>query len=253
MAKRTKAEILAEIRAIRADTANYAETIVRADPYSLVATRMIELLPDTAVFAGMSFKEVRAYCKNPIMTAFYNSRAEPEKAFGEDTHELEAFYQTLTELFPGAMNVLEALNARWDDEAYFHEWITPDGHMSHCKVLNTIKGQLSIQDLELEYTFKENGVSETSTSLAPNFVHSADGFAVRFVILTALKEGFQVVHIHDEFDAHPNNMDRVQELYLEALRIVATSRMLETFCQRDFGIVLDEFLEDMEESAYALC
>ena len=253
MSQRNKADILADIRAIRANEDNYTVMTVRADPYSLVAKRMMELLPTSEVFAGMSFKEVRAYCKDPIMTAFYNSRRQPEKAFGEDTLELSAFYQTLNELFPGAMNVLDAINERWDKDAMFHEWLTPDGHVSHCKVINTIKGHLSTQGLELEYTFKENGTSETSTPLAPNFVHSADGFAVRFVVISAKHEGFQCVHIHDEYDAHPNNMDRVQELYLEAIKLVATSRMLEEFCGQDFGIVLDDFLEKMEKSKYSLC
>ena len=251
--KRTKEIILAEIRALRANEDNYSILTVRADPYSLVATRMLELVPDSEVFLGMSFKAVRAYCKNPIMTAMYNSKAEPEKAFGEDTPELEAFYQTLNELFPGAMNVLEALNARWDKDALFHEWTTPDGHISHCKVINTISGHLTAQGLELEYTYKENGTSEVGTSLAPNFTHSGDAFTVRYVIATAKKEGFTVVHIHDQFDAHPNNMGRVRELYLEAIKLVATSRMLEEFCEEDFNIDLEEFLAGIEDSQYALC
>lgn len=253
MKNRTKAEILADIRAIRANEENYSTQTVRADPYKLLAERMLELVPTSEIFAGMSFKQVRAYCKDPVMTAMYNSVAEPIKAFGEDTSEIEAFYQALNELFPGAMNVLEALNNRWDEQAMFHEWQTPDGHLSHCKVINTITGHLTAQELELEYTYKENGVSKRGTSLAPNFVHSADAFTVRYVVETAHKEGFQVVHIHDQFDAHPNNMSRVQELYIEAIELVATSRMLEEFCEEDFGIDLTEFKAGLKSSQYALC
>jgi len=253
MKNRTKAQILQDIRALRANEDNYTIQTVRADPYKLVAERMLELVPDSEVFHDMSFKQVRAYCKDPVMTAMYNSKAEPEKAFGKDSAELEAFYQTLYELFPGAMNVLEALNNRWDDTALFHEWVTPDLHISHCKVINTITGHLSTQELELEYTFKANGTSDRSTSLAPNFVHSADAFTVRYVVETAKTEGFVVVHIHDEFDAHPNNMTRVQELYLEAIELVATSRMLEEFCEEDFDIDLTEFQEGLKSSKYALC
>ena len=254
MHTRNKKQILADIRALRANKDNYSIKVVRADPYKLVADRMLELVPDSKVFAGMSPKQVRSYCKDPLMTALYNSKAQPEKAFGVDTQELEAFYQTLHELFPGAMNVLDALNKRWDDQTMFHEFRTPDNHIAHVKVLNTIHGHLTVQGLELEYTFKENSPSEVGTSLAPNFVHGAgDGFLVRYVISRAKYEGFQVVHIHDEFDAHPNNIKRVGELYMEGLAIIAESRVLEEFCDEDFGIELDQLLAGMKHSKYALC
>ncbi len=251
---RNKLQILADIRKIRASESNYSIKVVRADPYKLVADRMLELVPDSRIFAGMTPKEVRTYCKNPLMTALYNSKAEPERAFGVDTQELEAFYQTLNELFPGAMNVLEALNERWDSSAMYHEFRTPDNHIAHVKVLNTIHGHLTVQGLELEYTFKENSPSEVGTSLAPNFVHGAgDGFLVRYVITRANAEGFTVTHIHDQFDAHPNNMKRVAELYIEGMAILAESRVLEEFCDEDFGIELEALLEGMKQAKYALC
>lgn len=254
MKKRTKAEILKDIRNLRATESNYTKKIVRADPYKLVADRMLELVPDSEIFADMTPKEVRTYCKDPLMTALYNSKAEPEKAFGEETQELEAFYQTLNELFPGAMNVLEALNNRWDDSALYHEFRTPDDHIAHVKVMPKVKGHLKTQGLELEYTFKSNEPSEVGTSLAPNFIHGAgDGFLVRYVITKAKEEGFTVVHIHDQFDSHPNNMKRVSELYLEGMAIVAESRVLEEFCQEDFGIELDDLLRGMKQAKYALC
>ena len=108
--RRNKSQILAEIRALKSNPSNYYEEVVRADPYTMVAEHMVNKLPHTEIFKDMSFKDIRAYCKGPTMTYFYNSRAEPIKAFGKDTQELQAFYDTLTELFPGAINVMEALN-----------------------------------------------------------------------------------------------------------------------------------------------
>ena len=247
--RKTKQALLKEIRAIRADHNNYEETVVRADPYKLVAERMLEKVPNSAIFEGMSHKEVRTYCKKPLMTALYNSRAQPEEAFGEDTQELIAFYDTLAELFPGAMNVMEALNNRWDDEATYHEWTLPDGHVAHCKVMNNIDGTLEIEGLNLPFRFKENSPSTVHTSLAPNFVHSLDGYILRFITEKANEEGFQVVHIHDEIQTHPNNMHRVKELYREAIASVATSGILEQYCEQDFGIELKDFLDRLKESS----
>ena len=248
--RRTKAQILAEIRRLKTNPENYTESTVRADPYSLVAERMLEKLPHSTVFEGMSFKQVRAYCKQPIMTAMYNSVEQPKEAFGEDTPELQAFYDTLYELFPGAMNVLEALNDRWDKTAMYHEWTTPDGHVSHCKVMETVHGHIESEGLDLEYRYHNNQSSKVGTSLAPNFVHSLDAFAVRYVIENA---DFTVATIHDEFQAHPNNIGRVRELYLEALAIVSEGRYLETYCEEDFGINNKAFLKGLTDSSYALC
>lgn len=247
---RTKEQILSEIRQVKSNKDNYTETVVRADPYSLVAKRMLEKVPHSQVFEGMTFKQVRAYCKNPIMTAMYNSKAEPRKAFGEDTEELEAFYVTLSELFPGAMNVLEALNNRWNNTTKAHTWRAPDGHVAHVKVMEHIDGILDNEGLNLPYRFERNQPSDVGTSLAPNFVHTNDGYSVRHIVESA---DFEVAHIHDDVQAHPNHMGKVRALYLDSLRNVAESRVLEEFCEQDFNIDLTDFLAGLESSSYALC
>lgn len=247
---RTREQILAEIRAVKTNPENYNEVVIRADPYTLVAERMLEKMPDTEVFKGMSFKQVRAYCKDPIMTAFYNSQKEPEKAFGKDTQELQTFYETLHELFPGAMNVLEAINDRWDDEALYHTWSTPDGHIAHVDVTEEVHGTLESEGLKLEYRYYENKPSKYGTSLAPNFIHSLDAFCIRHVIENA---DFEVTHVHDDYQCHPNNMSKVRELYLDALRIIAKGSYLEDYCEQDFQLNRAPFLEGLQHSSYALC
>jgi len=251
--RRTKKIILAEIRALRANRDNYTTKVDRADPYTLIAQHIITLVPNSEIFVGKSFSEIRAYCKKPTMTAFYNSRNQPISAFGEDTPELEAFYETLSVLFPGAMNTLEALNDRWDTSATFHTFKCLDGHVSYIPVINKIEGTLAVEGLELPYIYNEVGTSEVATSLAPNFIHAQDAWIVRYVITKAHKEGFIVTHIHDQFDTHPNNVERVQELYIEAIRILAESRILEDFCQQDFGIDVTEFVRNTHQATYHIC
>ena len=247
---RTKQEILRDIRLLKANETSYNHTTVRADPYSLVAQRMVQKLPHTPIFEGMSFKAIRKYCKDPIMTAMYNSKAEPIKAFGEDTEELNAFYDTLNELFPGAMNVLEALNNRWDKTSKLHTWTTPDGHIAHVPVMVGINGHLDNEGLDLPYRFYENKPSTVGTSLAPNFVHSLDGFTVRHVRNNV---DFDFMHIHDELKSHPNNMGKVRELYIDSFRIISESKVLEQYCEQDFNIDNRAFIAGLKDSSYALC
>ena len=248
--KRNKAQILAEIRKLKTNPANYTETVVRADPYTLVAQRMVEKLPHTPVFEGMSFKEIRSYCKQPVMTYFYNSRAEPIKAFGQDTEELHAFYTTLEELFPGAINVMEAINDRWDNTAMFHTHTLPDGHVSHVKVTTAVEGILDNEGLNLPYLYYKNQPSDIGTPLVANFTHAFDAFGVRHVADNA---DFDFSHVHDEYKAHPNNMGRVRELFIDSIRITASQPYLEEFCEQDFGIDNRAFLAGLKTSKYAIC
>ena len=198
---RTKAQILKEIRELKSNPDSYYETTVRADPYSMIAREMLRKVPDSEVFEGMSFKEVRAYCKPVLMTALYNSKQKPIEAFGEDTEELHAFYTVMEELFPGSVAVQEALNESWNEKALFHEWTLPDGHVSHVKVVETVHGTLEAGGLEFGYTYHANQPSKVHTSLSPNFTHSYDGFIVRDMITNAT---FNIASIHDEFKCHPN-------------------------------------------------
>ena len=248
--KRTRQQILAEIRRLKANPDSYDIEVVRADPYSLVAQEMMKKVPHSEVFADMSFKQVRAYCKNPLMTALYNSRQQPIEAFGEDTPELEAFYATLHELFPGAMNVLEALNESWDNTRLHNEWLAPDGHRAYVKVMETVHGTLSAGGLEFAYTYHANQPSDRGTSLAPNFIHTNDGFIPRHIVE---KANFQVFHVHDEIKAHPNNMGKVTELYTDGIVKIIESRPLETYLGRDLGINYGPVLDGLAKAQYHLC
>ena len=247
---RSKDQILRDIRALTSDESNYATRVLRDDPYTLVTNSVLKKIPDSEIFDGMSYKDIRAAVKDATMTALYNSKLVPISVFGEDTVELGAFYKSLYELFPGAMDVLEALNGRWDDEALHHEWALPDGHTSSVKVMETLHGTLNIEGLEMAYRYKDNMASETSTSLAPNFTHSIDGAVVRYIVMHA---NFPVSHVHDQIDFHPNHGDKVRELYLEAIKIAAESGLLESFCKEDFGINVSAVVAGMKDSQYALC
>jgi hypothetical protein len=246
----TKTEILNKIRSIKANPDSYDESVVRADPYSMVATEMLRKVPDSTIFEGMSFSEVRAYCEYPLMTALYNSRQVPIEAFGDDTPELEAFYTVLEELFDGAVAFMEAINESWDDQALSHHWKTPDGHVAFVPVMETVTGTIEAGGMEFGYTYHSNEASTSHTSLAPNLVHSLDGYVVRNVVESA---PFNVIHVHDELKCHPNNCGDMIDLYREAFIDLIDAKPFEKFLGRDLGIDYSEVREGIKEATYLLC
>ena len=248
--KRTRAVILAEIRALKANKDNYTSTVVRADPYSLVATHISKKTVDSEIFSGMTFKGVRAYCKGPLMKGFYNSRLEPIKAFGEDTKEFMAFYATREELFPGAVKVLEAINESWDSDALHNAWPTPDGHEAYVKVMEKVHGTISAGGMEFAYTYNSNRPSERFTSLAPNFTHGNDGFLVRHIVDNAPCEVF---HVHDDIKAHPNNMDVVSDLYVDGFNVMLDFKPLDKLLGYELDIDYTEIRKGLSVSSYHLC
>ena len=145
---------------------------------------------------------------------------------------------------------MEALNDRWDKEAMFHEHTLPDGHVSRVNVMKTIEGTLDNEGLNLPYTYNNNMPSDVGTPLVANFTHAFDGFGIRHVGDNA---DFDFSHVHDEYKAHPNNMGKVRELFMEAIEIVAKGNYLAEFCQEDFGIDNREYLAGLKYSSYAIC
>lgn len=113
------------------------------------------------------------------MTHFYGSKAEPRAAFGEDTPQLRAFYQTIQELLPGADQLNQDLLSLWQPTALSHDWILPDGFDVRIKVM--VRKEQDIEFLGNQYAVAsyENLPTESGLSLGANIVHSIDGMVVR--------------------------------------------------------------------------
>lgn len=204
------------------------------------------------------FEVSRADMKKAIMTHFYNSKAEPYRVFEGDEEKLDAFYATMEETFPGAEAVLAIINDAWDNNAMFHQWTLPDGHVAHVKVKEAVDAKIELNEYEnksFTYRFYNNEPSEVNTSLAPNIIHSIDAYIVREVTRRA---DFDVAHIHDAFTASPNNMPKVMDLYREILAELAERNLLQDIIQEITGREeeLDKYTDDLashiRNSEYAL-
>ena len=159
---------------------------VRADAYTLCTKVMNEIL----AAQGLSVEVTRKQAKSALMTAFYGSTGEPKKLFGEDTPELEAFYQAAATIAPGPWELLQDLLGSWQDGALEHCWTLPDGFQAKVKVMKKFEDvRIEVDELDhasFTYTYYENegkirGKDDGTKSNAANVVHSIDAYVLRSI------------------------------------------------------------------------
>jgi hypothetical protein len=148
---------------------------VRADAYTS-ATKAMETILGTAM--GIS----RGDAKDALMTSFYGSKEVPKAIFGEDTPELDAFYQAAQQVAPGAWELLQDLLASWKSYALIHEWKLPDGFDARIKVMTKKEARIEVDELDhatFSYEFYENQGSKKGLSNVANLTHSMDAYILR--------------------------------------------------------------------------
>lgn len=145
----------------------------RVDVYETVAKHM-----STIVKQEISRDDL----KKPLMTTFYGSKAQPKILFGEDTPELEAFYDVLNTELGGAVEAMNDIQSCWNPTVLAHQWTLPDGHTAYVPVMEAVDKKIEIDELDhRSFTHRSyvNTSSEYGISLAANVVHSLDGYIVR--------------------------------------------------------------------------
>lgn len=154
----------------------------RADAYTEMTSTMNALLTQQGS-AGVSFP--RDDVKRATMTSLYGSTKVPEELFGEDTVELQAFYQAGDVVAPGAFELLNDLISSWQPYALSHEWHLPDGFLARVKVMETIEARVEVDELHhstFTYMYKENQGKKKGVANAANVVHSIDGYVLRTLV-----------------------------------------------------------------------
>lgn len=153
---------------------------VRADAYSICTTHMNNFLQAE----GLSVDVPRKDAKRSLMTAFYSSTDVPKEIFGEDTPELNAFYQAAEATAPGAWELLQDLKTAWQPYALVHQWKLPDGYDARVKVMDKLSARVEVDELDhatFTYEFYENIGTLKGRSLPANVVHSCDGYVLRSI------------------------------------------------------------------------
>lgn len=199
--------------AVTAEVVNMIGTD-RNDIYDIVKSQMNRML-DPADHV------IRLDVKKPVMTHYYNSLANPRAHLNE--RQLEAFYKVLLNSFTGAEDVMSSINTCWRDMELYR-WTLPDGHVARVRAKVTRWAQIPFYDGTFDYAYTSYEKSGNGRHLAPNIVHSIDGYIAREMVRRA---SFPLAHIHDAFTAHPNYMGRVEHLYRVIMAEIADSTLLQ--------------------------
>lgn len=150
----------------------------RADAYTDCTDIMIGKL-------GYHLDGERAKVKNAVMTSLYGSKKEPKKEFGEDTPELNAFYEAMFELAPGPCQLLQVLLESWQPYALTHEWRLPDGFHARVKVMQKESTRIHVDELNgasFTYEYFVNQGEKKGVKNSANVVHSLDAYVLRSLV-----------------------------------------------------------------------
>lgn len=189
-------QIMAAVTAcsISAEKVNLVDNGERNDLYSDVAEDMNRL--------DASLNLDRSTLKDPIMTFFYGSTAQPKSIFGDGSPALAAFYNAMAEGLKGPYDLLAVLQGMQDSGAKNYSWVLPDGHTAYVPVMQVVDKKVEVAELgKATFTFRTsvNKPKDFDLSIAANVVHSLDGYIVRELYRRADKKGYQIATIHDSF------------------------------------------------------
>ena len=203
-----------------AEATNLLDTGVRRDIYQEITDHM-------NLHEGVFV--TRSQVKQPVMTVFYGSTAQPKKVFGVGK-TLSAFYDALKAKLAGPYELMDLLQSQWNSYATEHQWTLPDGHVARVPVTQTVEKSIEIDEadhLRFMYRCKVIAPVIRSRSLAANIVHSLDGWIVRQMVQAADKQGFWLAPIHDCFYTSPQYMNNVRENYLIIMAWLANNNQVE--------------------------
>lgn len=150
---------------------------VRADAYTSLTEEMQNIL-------GASINVERKDSKQAFMTVMYGSRAKPIEIYGENTPELNAFYEAAYKIAPGAWGLLQDLKSSWRAYSLKHEWVLPDGYEASVKVMQEKEVRIQVEELNnssFTYIYYANEGSKTGISNVANVIHSIDAYVLRTI------------------------------------------------------------------------
>lgn len=227
----------------------------REDYYTLVAKETYAKTKNSPLWIGVDFKEIRKTIKDAVMTFYYNSTLNPKRVFGDDTHELHAFYNTLLSLTKGACHLKQIINGAWNAEALYHRWLLPDFHLSFCPTITKHKSRITIKDglpkpLTFTFIYSKNTPDKSYLSLAPNIVHSLDAYILREVVTALHSKGVELSVIHDSFGVNPNDCALLRQAYRETLAKLYKEPIIDDILEQITGKPTTLEKEEYKEEVY---
>jgi len=229
-----------------ASTCNLANGSYMADAYQLLANAMNK-------FMNLSCFN-RSSCKKALMTTMYGKvggyteilsymyprSSAPELSFQEeykrditvdkdstpiypDFMSMEnAFREAMIDIAPKAIVAMDAIQSLNNENIGTYHWTMPDG----MRVKYDVKTEIEFEFMD----YSKHGIkvevsgikevyepSEKNAGMAPNVIHSIDGYIARQLIRRMVVEGKFITTIHDAFACLPEDCDFMRETYRNIL------------------------------------
>jgi DNA-directed RNA polymerase len=220
-----------------AKLSNMAGEDIRYDAYQMIADEMNKALGTKAL--------TRNDAKKPLMTSLYGKARAGEfmakavaKAFNVDMDEatdmaIQLFDKALKKLAPNALTLMNQLQRLHSADIETYGWNLPDGFEVKYDVKSEVTFNETITTVEgtrvhINEEIEVYGKKEKSAGMAPNIVHSVDGYVARCLILN---NDFPVFTTHDSFGAHYNNVNKLAKSYKQTLISILDSDLLKDIIQ----------------------
>lgn len=137
----------------------------------------------------------RKAVKNACMTALYGSSSIPFRTF--EAH-LGLFYETMAKELPGAWDLNLGLQELWHMfTTSDYSWILPDNFHAYIETNTTEKASFEFIGTKYVFNKKVSGRPEFYKGLAPNLIHSVDGFIVREMMRRCSYDPKVIQHVSD--------------------------------------------------------
>lgn len=266
-----------------ASTCNLANGNTIADAYRLLANAMNRQMNVNCF--------TRSNCKKALMTTMYGKRGAEfnilEVMFPESDDILasfsaltgfeltwfeeeecwilpeltQAFKDALLDIAPRAMTAMDAIQELNNEEVGVYYWTMPDGFKVKYDVLSTMSVEIDAttkggNPINFQYSIDLYAPSKKNAGMAPNVVHSVDGYVARQMVERMC--GKYITTIHDAFGSHPADCDLMVQNYKDILIEILDTRLLADITGQIIGtevhVSKDTSLtaEDIQNSVYLL-
>jgi DNA-directed RNA polymerase len=236
---------------LRADLATSSSACVgsgniRTDAYQLFANKLNEAL-STNEFN-------RDICKKPLMVTLYGSSKASSSLIENliaqncgDTLKIIYAMETdewsnivsdvLNELFPLAMATMAYIRDEIQvDNAISYHWKLPDGFQVDYVVKTKVNYEVDLFGIHLTGHVDTYGANAHNRGLAPNVIHSVDGYIVRQMVRAM--NGKFITTIHDEFKCLVTDADMMIHNYKTILADILDSNLLDSILSQISGRVI---------------
>jgi len=199
----------------------------------------------------------REVCKKPLMITLYGSLQGGQQIadnlktdaqelfktlglFGEYVDDWldEAFSNAMLSIAPYAMSVMDEIQTLNNEEIGTYSWVMPDGFIVKYDVKSNLDVNIQRKSVKgvtfsCHLTSKVYAPSKGNRGMAPNVIHSVDGYVMR-QLKRRMGDVFMTT-IHDSYSVHPNQIDKLRHEYSEVLVEILESDLLESIMSQIAG------------------